>query len=74
MDSGDKRNVNIVGIACATVIFLVLGCFKLYNAQIKVFVENGFTQQTLQGQAGTHWVKTNTNCNTCGFHILPAEK
>ena len=69
MDSADKRNVWLLGIGCATVISLALGIFALSNCRIRIFVENGYTRQTLQGEDYAQWVKINK-----GFHTLPMEK
>ena len=69
MDSDDKRNVWLLGIGCATVISLALGLFALSNRRARIFVENGYTRQTLQGYSCAQWVKPDKE-----FHILPMEK
>jgi len=69
MESKDRANVYMVSIICVNVIWLILGCFILHNRRIKIFVENGYTQQTLQGETGSEWVLPDKS-----FRILPGEK
>jgi len=69
MESYDKRNVWMLGIGCVAIVSLVLGLFALSNCRTRIFVENGYTRQTLQGEDYVQWVKTSKE-----FHILPAEK
>ena len=57
MNSDDKKIVWIVGICCVSFVVLILSVFSLYNQRVKTYVENGYTQQTLQGNDYSHWIK-----------------
>lgn len=69
MESSDKMWIWLLSIGCATVVTLVLGLFTLSNYRAKIFIENGFSLQTVQGVSGIQWVKPDRE-----FHILPEEK
>jgi len=60
MNSDDKKIVWIVGICCVSFVVLVLSAVSLCNQRVKIYVENGYTQQTLQGDNYSHWIKPET--------------
>ena len=58
MNSNDKKIVWIVGICCVSFVVLLLSAFSLHNQRVKIYVENDYTQQTLQGDTCAHWIKS----------------
>jgi hypothetical protein len=54
----DRTVVWLTGITCTTLLALVLGIFAMANWRTKIFVENGYTRQTIQSQSSVEWVKT----------------
>jgi len=76
MESKHKMYMYVVAISCVAVIVLSLGLMKLHNNRTRIFVENGYTLQTLQGATGAVWALEQERCVDCNknFRILPAEK
>lgn len=57
MDSEHKFYVWMTGIICTAVVVLALGFFALINMRTKIFVENEYTRETLQGYDYPQWIK-----------------
>lgn len=57
MNSEHKFGVWVIGIVSVSILTLALVVNGLNNARIKTYVENGYTQATLQGSESAKWVK-----------------
>lgn len=57
MEDDQKFITWITGIVCTAAVVLTLGILLINNARTKMFIENGYTRETLQGTQYIQWVK-----------------
>jgi len=57
----NKTFIIIVAIIAAAATTTIVGSIYFYNQRLKSAFENGYSEQSVYGQNGTHWVKTSTN-------------
>lgn len=53
----NATNVSIVAIIVTAILILVLGLVYAYNARVKLMMENGYNEVTLQGNSNTYYQK-----------------
>ena len=56
MESKDEKVIWLTSIVCAAIVIFSLGLYSLWNGRTKLFVENGYSRQTLQGESDVQWV------------------